>query len=339
MAIQPLISIVVPIYKAEAYLQRCVDSILRQTLHEIEIILVDDGSPDNSGLICDRYAATDNRIKVIHQENGGLRAARAAGIAIATGEYIAQIDPDDWVDETMLEEQLACAQKGNADIVICDLTRNDTRGETYVAQPPSALNQDAILDDLITDKLSGYLWNKLIRRNLFSPESFLPYSVTMMEDTVTCVHILTHHQVKVAYLPKAFYHYDCCINPNSISVRNTPERNRAQKLAISILETLLTDEKRPLLYHSKNDCLANMLRLGMQDDLQGSYSEIAPQLLRHALSCRKGSLHALLLYIGIRLSWKCAYAILWAIQKGKEFLALPCRCIRPLCRRSTNAAV
>lgn len=100
---QPLISIIVPVYKVEKYLKRCVDSILTQTYQNMEVILVDDGSPDNCGAICDRYKETDNRVVVIHKKNGGLSDARNAAIPLAKGEYISFIDSDDWVSSYYVE--------------------------------------------------------------------------------------------------------------------------------------------------------------------------------------------------------------------------------------------
>ena len=97
------ISVIVPIYKVENYLNRCVESIRKQTYRNLEIILVDDGSPDACGEMCDRYAQEDSRIRVIHKENGGLSDARNAGIEVAAGEYIAFIDSDDWIDDKMYE--------------------------------------------------------------------------------------------------------------------------------------------------------------------------------------------------------------------------------------------
>ena len=97
----PKVSIIVPVYKVEKYLRKCIDSIINQTLKDIEIILVDDGSPDNCGKICDEYAAKDTRIKVIHKENGGLSSARNAGMEVAEGEYIGFVDSDDWIESDM----------------------------------------------------------------------------------------------------------------------------------------------------------------------------------------------------------------------------------------------
>ena len=100
----PKISVIVPVYKAEAYLHRCVDSLLAQTFQDFEVLLVDDGSPDRSGEICDEYARKDSRVRVFHKENGGVSSARQYGMDHAQGEYTIHADPDDWVEPTMLEE-------------------------------------------------------------------------------------------------------------------------------------------------------------------------------------------------------------------------------------------
>jgi len=116
----PKVSIIVPVYNAEKYLCECVDSILRQTLNDIELILVDDGSADTSPMLCDRYAAQDDRVKVVHQANSGAAAARNCGLSIAHGEYIAFADSDDWIDADMYERMLDTAEENNCDLVICD---------------------------------------------------------------------------------------------------------------------------------------------------------------------------------------------------------------------------
>ena len=106
-----LISVIVPVYKVEPYLDKCVRSIVEQTYQNLEIILVDDGSPDNCGAICDAWAEKDSRIKVIHKENGGLSDARNAGMDVATGQWIAFVDSDDWIAEEMYESLLNAAKK------------------------------------------------------------------------------------------------------------------------------------------------------------------------------------------------------------------------------------
>ena len=114
------ISIIVPIYNVEKYLNRCIDSIINQTYKNLEIILVDDGSPDNCGKICDEYAKKDNRIKVVHKENGGVSSARNAGLDIVTGDYIGFVDGDDYIKFNMYEKLLNSAIKYNSDIAFCN---------------------------------------------------------------------------------------------------------------------------------------------------------------------------------------------------------------------------
>ena len=113
----PTISVIVPVYKAEAYLHRCVESIRNQTFYDLEIILVDDGSPDNCGAICDEYAKIDSRIKVIHKENGGASTARNWGLEIATGEYIGFVDSDDYIHPQMYQLLYYYMKKDGSDIV------------------------------------------------------------------------------------------------------------------------------------------------------------------------------------------------------------------------------
>ena len=118
---EPLISVIVPVYKVEKYLRKCVDSIIAQTYKNLEIILVDDGSPDNCGAICDEYEKKDSRIKVIHKENGGLSSARNAGLDIASGEYIGFIDSDDFVSPRMYERMYDAIKRTGADLCKCNL--------------------------------------------------------------------------------------------------------------------------------------------------------------------------------------------------------------------------
>ena len=130
----PLISVIVPVYNVAEYLSRCVDSILAQSYENLQIILVDDGSTDDSGKICEEYAKKDARIQVIHQNNGGLSSARNAGLDLASGEYIGFVDSDDWIEPEMYAEMLARMEKYDAQLVCagrCDVdggTGEKTRG-------------------------------------------------------------------------------------------------------------------------------------------------------------------------------------------------------------------
>ena len=117
-----LISVIVPVYKAEKYLDKCVQSIVNQTYKNLEIILVDDGSPDNCPQMCDEWAKKDSRIKVIHKENGGVSSARNAALDICLGEYAAFADSDDFIEENMLESMMKTAEKAKAEVVVCGFT-------------------------------------------------------------------------------------------------------------------------------------------------------------------------------------------------------------------------
>ena len=121
------LSVIVPVYNAEAYLDVCIRSILGQTYADLELILVDDGSPDRSGTMCDAWAKQDNRIRVIHKDNGGVCSARNAGLDAAKGEYIAFVDSDDWIEPNMYETMMEKVHVYGCDVVLCDCVK-DTPG-------------------------------------------------------------------------------------------------------------------------------------------------------------------------------------------------------------------
>lgn len=210
----PVISIIVPVYKAENYLCRCVDSILAQTFSDFEVLLIDDGSPDKSGEICDAYAQRDGRVRVIHKENGGVSSARQCGIDNARGEYTIHADPDDWVEPTMLEDLYSKAKEDDADIVICDYWEEVAGAVRKKVQKPTGFSRDALLSDILNQRLHGSCWNKLIRRSCFADVKF-PEGLNFSEDAFVCLNII-HKGVRVVYWGKAYYHYCWDTNPGSI---------------------------------------------------------------------------------------------------------------------------
>ena len=173
-----LISVIVPVYKVEAYLDRCVQSIVDQIYRNLEIILVDDGSPDNCGAMCDAWAKKDSRIKVIHKENGGLSDARNAGMAAATGEYIAFVDSDDWLDVQMYQHLHEAMTETDSDIASCGARRVWLDGtparELLGVNRDCVLEQEAAMEALLTAQgLVMTVWNKLYRRSLVDGVKFL----------------------------------------------------------------------------------------------------------------------------------------------------------------------
>ncbi len=209
------ISIIVPIYKAESYLCKCLNSLLAQTFSNFEILLIDDGSPDRSGQICDEYALQDSRIHVFHKSNGGVASARQCGIEHAQGEYTIHVDPDDWVELNMLELLYEKAKSENADMVICDFYVENGGERIFVRQQPSDLKHEIVLRELF-QHLHGSCCNKLIRRSCYQRYNvFFPLDLSYSEDLFVCCSLLLH-DIKVAYLNKAFYHYIQNVNENSI---------------------------------------------------------------------------------------------------------------------------
>lgn len=168
-----MISIIVPIYNVEKYLPRCIESILNQTYKNIELILVDDGSPDNSPQICDHYANADDRVCVIHQCNAGVSAARNAGLKIAKGQYIGFVDPDDWVALEMYEGMITEMEKGDTDLVICGYNYYDEEGNVntkrlYSIRENEYLSQKDVMSRFfdMPPTIRHGVYNKLFKKSL-----------------------------------------------------------------------------------------------------------------------------------------------------------------------------
>lgn len=201
------ISVIVPVYKVEPYLRKCLDSIVNQTHRNLEIILVDDGSPDSCGAVCDEYAAKDGRIKVIHKGNGGVASARNAGLDAATGDYIGWVDGDDWIEPEMFETMLRGAEAHDADIAIC------SRMEIYPDhsfpmgwQQAELLNKEQAVALLVEDDvIRSYLCDKLWKRELFQDIRFPQLKV--FED-MAVMYPLFMRAERVVCLPDVLYHYE-----------------------------------------------------------------------------------------------------------------------------------
>ncbi|MBQ6995529.1 MAG: glycosyltransferase [Lachnospiraceae bacterium] len=224
---KPLISVIVPVYKVEKYLNRCVESLRKQTYNNLEIILVDDGSPDSCPMMCDGYAQEDERIKVIHQSNSGLSGARNSGLEIATGDYIGFVDSDDYVSDKMYEMLLTEMMKRDADIAICRYTRFSgelaaSDDEQSISNIKEMKKMDA-LDNLYGADGEVYTvaWNKLYRRTVLAD---IRYPVGKInEDEFTTYKIMCNAS-KVILLEKALYYY--FYNENSITTNENYLANR-----------------------------------------------------------------------------------------------------------------
>lgn len=164
------LSVIVPVYKVEKYLAKCIDSILVQSFSDFEMILVDDGSPDSCPAICDEYAKKDDRVRVIHQTNQGLSAARNTGIENAKGEYLAFIDSDDYISENMFSVLIENAAMCDADISICDavlVNEDDICTFTDQTERKQLTGKEALIDMIYYRKITVNAWNKIYKKTLF----------------------------------------------------------------------------------------------------------------------------------------------------------------------------
>ena len=168
------ISIVVPVYKTEQYLRQCVASICEQTYANLEIILVDDGSPDNCGAICDKLATQDKRIKVIHKTNGGLSDARNAGLQAVTGDLVGFVDSDDTIEKIMYAEMLAYMEANQLDIVCCDayIVRGKSKKVRARYEENKLFEGKFVLREILNGDLDNGVWNKVFKREMISDTKF-----------------------------------------------------------------------------------------------------------------------------------------------------------------------
>ena len=218
---QPKISVIVPVYKAEKYLHRCVDSILAQTFTDFELILVNDGSPDNSGSICDEYTAKDNRIKVIHKENAGANSARKEGFIHSAGKYLVFMDSDD----TLAEEALSILHNNiikGYDVVKGSSVRTDQKGniiskELFKFSEGIIEEKKDIIIFFFTGDISPYLWGGIYKKELFTTEIFnksIDAKISFGEDWLTNL-LIADNIHKILCIKDVVYNY--FVNNESIT--------------------------------------------------------------------------------------------------------------------------
>ncbi|MGD6776285.1 glycosyltransferase family 2 protein [Sutcliffiella horikoshii] len=211
-----VVSIVVPIYNVERYINRCVDSLLSQTYSNLEIILVNDESPDNCPEICEEYSKIDNRVKVIHKKNGGLSDARNAGMEIANGDYIIFIDSDDYVEQNMVEKALNAAESSNSEVVIWSffadyVDENENLLKSIISDhKPGVFSRDDFKDLKIEKKLIGnlgYAWNKMYNRHFLNENNFkFTKGLSLVEDIVFNSSVLSICK-KIVFIGDPLVHY------------------------------------------------------------------------------------------------------------------------------------
>ena len=287
---EPLISVIVPVYKVEPYLDKCISSIVNQTYRNLEIILVDDGSPDNCPAMCDAWAEKDSRIRVIHKPNGGLSDARNAGMAATTGELMAFVDSDDWVDAHYIEYLHHALHQTNADISACDL--REAYDESAVAASAEQMPQveistpeEAIEDILHNRRFRAVAWNKLYTRQIMTGEKF---ETGRLHEDEFFSYRLYDKATQLAYIDLPLYNY----RQRAGSIMTSFSVRHLDALDAYLERIALLEEKYPRLLpvDKLNFCIACMNLYG---DVSTADAEQRRKAKKRIESCRRK----------IRFSW------------------------------------
>lgn len=218
----PKVSIIVPVYKTERYLNRCIDSILAQTFTDFEIILVDDGSPDKSGEICEEYAKKDKRIIVIHKKNGGLSDARNFGLDVAQGEFIGFVDSDDYIENDMYEKLIVACERNNSKISMCgryNVFVEELR-PLFAFEGHKIWDSKKAIENLLTwDNIDSSACDKLFSKDLFKQ---IRFPVGKYNEDISIIAQIIHNAGKVVHIGDAKYYY--FHRSNSITTEQFSER-------------------------------------------------------------------------------------------------------------------
>lgn len=245
----PKISIIVPIYNVEKYLDRCMQSLLGQTLKDIEIIMVDDGSPDNCPKLCDEYEKTDSRVKVIHKKNGGLGYARNSGLDVASGEYVAFVDSDDFIEDSMYAKLYNAAVKENADVAYCNHfifhTATGRLEKPYAPVEKSiTFRGSEVVDEVMKNMIASApetsterkyymsVWRGIFRRSVIGDLRFESERDYLSEDIIYQVAVLQRVSA-VTFIHDRLYYY----RENEISLTHAYRKDRVEK-SIALYERL-----------------------------------------------------------------------------------------------------
>lgn len=278
----PLVSIIVPVYKTKEYLSQCVQSILSQSYSSLEIILVDDGSPDECPALCDAYAAQDERIRVIHKENGGPSSAREAGIQNASGDYIMVVDSDDWIESDTIANCIEVAQRDNADCVMfgytreypgksidtllfdCDFSYEEARTEEKIHCRIVGLTGGELREPQRIDSLSSVCM-KLYRAEVARKGRIVSERVVgTSEDTIFNLYALDG--CRISYINRCFYHYR---KTNAQSITTAHKADLAEKWDVmySVIQEYIDNSGKAEAYRTPflNRVACGMIGLGLNE--------------------------------------------------------------------------
>lgn len=313
-----LISVIIPVYNVERYLRQCVDSVLAQSYTNYEILLIDDGSVDDSAQMCDTYAEQNKNIRVFHKSNGGASSARNIGIKEATGKYIFFLDSDDWLEPTVFEKMITVAKKENADLVFCEAQAIDDEGKieyidnySYKEQYPTDDSFSTMMNMMDRKEFHVVIWMLLIDREIFTKNSLLFEEGIMYEDMILSyqLYCLSHRSAHVRQKL-----YNRRYRSNSVMTSKKTEKNYISAATVyrevSKFRSTLPKEKQSPKHVIR--CAFNVLSIyrQMPADVQKKYKEDYKDIVKDILNNDAFGDKALKL--------DCKSHLLWGAYKLKQ---------------------
>ena len=285
-----LVSIIVPIYKVEKYLANCLESIARQTYTNIQVLLVNDGSPDGCQSICETYCRKDERFKLINKKNGGLASARNAGIDIAEGKFIACVDSDDWIEPNMVEILQKNMVENDADMSVCSFYENyenKLKGESF-SSSLEVISQEETVKRLITPgKFYGFAWNKMYKRSLMGEQRYDEKIFKGEDSPFSLEYVLKCKKVVVQDIPLYHYRIDSIsISRSKFNVGKMTVLDSYRKMIDVLKENGFSDEivnMQRTQYAGKLLSLRTNIILSGKDDFVSQLGAIDEQMSKYEL--------------------------------------------------------
>ena len=263
-----LISVIVPVYNTEKYLDRCIQSILAQTYSNIELLLIDDGSTDSSGAICDRYAGQDSRVRVFHKPNGGVSSARNMGLDNARGEWIIFCDSDDWIDAEMYEHMYNAAIQNKVDMVCCDLLVEEKNNKTILSYKNNYKDHKLMYDCLAPISVEYFaMCNKLVSRRVYDINCIRATEGANMWEDVELMTKIRYFSQSSCVINKPFYHYNRMNESSITSALKMLSRVEGQVERVKQIERFFIEQGAAKKYKH----FISLLKFVAKYDLFGQY--------------------------------------------------------------------
>lgn len=325
-----LISVIIPIYMVEKYLNKCIESVINQTYKNLEIILVNDGSKDNCKKICEEYAKMDNRIKIINKDNGGLSDARNKGLELISGEYVGFVDSDDYISENMYQKLYENIIKYNADISICDYMKVYENGEQikknkiYRRDGVKVYSREDAMYKLLEDnEITNHAWNKLYKFELFKD---IRYPKGLKYEDIAVMYKLIDKTKRIVYTPEVLYFYvkraGSILNTKTeelIETRIKIDRERLRFLDYKKYnkEEIIKNKIKEVVYYHVESATCNFKEFYRSDIMKEEYNDLM-RIDKKEVMRVLGTITRKILYIMLKANRNVTYYIIRIMKKNKE---------------------